>query len=86
MVNTIIRQPTHIRFKELWIVSKDTFPDLKCNHYLAIRGLNGKTYRSAGFNNIDNLDKVLLKIGREQRAKASAFKESDKYGVDLLED
>jgi len=85
-MSTYVRQPKHIRFNEIWIVSKHTFQDLEYNYYLAVRGLNGKTYRGPGFNNIDHLDVALVRASQRQRVSAKTYKESDKYGIDLLDE
>lgn len=85
MVETYIRKPKFIRFKEMWIVSKDTFRDLKHNYYLAVRGLNGKTYRSPGFNTLERLDTLLLKAGKEQKVSSKSFNECDEFGVDVFD-
>jgi len=74
-----------LNVKEAWSVDQRTFGDLKEKFYVAIRTLDGKTYRSKGFTSLDEADMLMFTVMDAGRASERNFEEADQYGVDVLE-
>lgn len=70
--------------KEAWTVDRKTFSDLEHPFYIAIRTHDGKTYRSEGFERLEQADSRMFKIMDSGKASERGFSESCPYGVDVL--
>jgi len=74
-----------LNVKEAWIVDQKTFGDLKHPFHIAIRTHDGRTFQSDGYQNLEPADARMFKILDTGKASERGFRESCKYGVDVLE-
>jgi len=71
--------------KEAWTVDQKTYGDLEFPFHIAIRTHDGRTFQSEGYEHLETADTRMFKIMDTGKTSGRGFRESCKYGVDVLE-